>query len=79
MYEEAAERLLEALTGAFGTAPRWELLPNRSYGFYLRYDEDGVALAEVRNVIDATLNYSVGVILAPRGPESSQPPPKFTS
>ena len=67
MYEDAAVRLLAALTTALGTAPRWELVANRSYGFYLHYDEADVAMADVRAVIDATLNYDVGVILAPRG------------
>jgi hypothetical protein len=68
MYDAVAERLLEALATSFGATPRWELIPNRSYGFYLHYDDDGIALADVRDAIDATLNYSVGVILAPRGP-----------
>jgi hypothetical protein len=44
MYEDAAERLMVVLVAAFGTGPRWELLPNRSYGFYLHYDADGIAL-----------------------------------
>ena len=73
MYDEAAQRLLEALIAAFGTTPRWELMPNRFYGFYLHYDEAGTELADVRDVIDATLNYSVGVILAPRG-KAALPP-----
>lgn len=74
MYEDAAERLMMALTATFGTGPRWELLPNRSYGFYLHYDDEDVPLGDLRSVIDATLNYSVGVILAPRGKWSSSPP-----
>ena len=78
MYDAVAERLLEALATAFGATPRWELIPNRSYGFYLHYDDDGIALADVRDGIDATLNYSTGVILAPRGPRSSPPPSTST-
>jgi hypothetical protein len=74
MYEEAAERLLEALTGAFGATPHWELVPNRSYGFYLHYDEDGVALADVRDVMGATLNYGVGVILGLYNERHLSPP-----
>jgi hypothetical protein len=71
MYEtSAARRLLSALRTAFGDEARWELTPNRSYGYYLRYDEGHAEMAEIRDLIDSTLRHEVGVILSPRYPEA---------
>ncbi|HEY3261509.1 MAG TPA: hypothetical protein VGJ95_14795 [Pseudonocardiaceae bacterium] len=66
MYETSADRLLAALTAAFGDGPRWELTPNRSHGYSLRYDPGEVTMRQIRTVIEDTLDFSVGVILAPR-------------
>jgi hypothetical protein len=68
MFEEASERLLTALRAAYGDEPRWELRPNRNYGLYLYYDGDKVRMGNVRRLIDDTLRFTVGVILAPREP-----------
>jgi hypothetical protein len=75
MYEKVGtDRLVAALIDAFGDGPRWELKPNRSHGFYLWYDQ-GPDIGAIREVIDATLRHSVGVILAPRGPRPGEFPP----
>jgi hypothetical protein len=66
MYESLAARLTEALRSSFGDAPRWELLPNKTYGFYLYYDGAGVQMDDVRRLIDHTVGFGVGIILAPR-------------
>jgi hypothetical protein len=68
MYEKSGRRLLDALVANLGEEPRWELTPNRSCGFHLHFDHGAMSTADIRAVIDHTLNYSVGVILAPRGP-----------
>ncbi len=75
MYESSAARLTAALTAAFGDEPQWELLPNRSHGYYLHYNDQGISMGAVRAVINATLDFSVGVILAPRGPRPAELPP----
>ncbi|MEU4216193.1 hypothetical protein [Actinoplanes sp. NPDC026623] len=76
MYEDdVTERLIAALTAAFGDRPRWELSPNRSHGYYLWYDQGHVGIGEIRDVIDSTLRHEAGVILAPRGPRPGEFPP----
>lgn len=58
MYEGVPERLLSTLVATFGDEPRWAVDPGRrSRVFYLRYNEGGPSMQEIRSVIEQTVPF----------------------
>ncbi len=66
-------RLWNALHEHFGAASRFEISEKKHGGYVLAYSGDGISMGEVRDVVDHTVPFGIGVLLNDRDSVNRDP------